>query len=369
MKVIIIDDEQNAIIYLEHLLSNFKEVKIVGTYTNPKILIEELPKIDFDVTFIDIKMGEISGLEVAESISSMYPFIEIIFVTAYSEFALRAYEVNALDYLLKPVGIKRLEKTIDKLNFRISNYSKKKYENNTYLIAQVMGEFLLYDSKMTEVKWRTKKVKELFAFLWHHNGQGVNRSQILMALWPELLEENAIAMLHTTVYELRKVIHSYGFENPVVFRNGRYVLNVTVKSDLEKLKNILDTFVVTELKIKEVNKLYIGDYLESESYDWSLHEKEKIKSNFLRYLEHFILRLYDENSLNYIVKDTLVKMIQLEPYKKEYISLLVEYYGKTNNYKAMNELLIKVRRSWENELGLKIPSEIVELYNKYINYS
>src|SRR5690625_2924556 len=204
MKVIIIDDEQNAIIYLEHLLSNFKEVKIVGTYTNPKILIEELPKIDFDVTFIDIKMGEISGLEVAESISSMYPFIEIIFVTAYSEFALRAYEVNALDYLLKPVDINRLEKTIDKLNFRISNYSKnkkKKIEYNTYLIAQVMGEFLLFDSKMTEVKWRTKKVKELFAFLWQHHKQGVNRSQILMALWPELPEENAIAMLHTTVYE------------------------------------------------------------------------------------------------------------------------------------------------------------------------
>jgi len=371
LRVVIIDDEQKSIDYLQYLLNNFNEVKIVGKYTNPEKLIKELPKLHIDVAFVDMKMGKLHGLEVAESVSSIYPHIEIIFVTAYPEFALEAYEVNALDYLLKPVDIKRLEKTIDKLNFRISNYirnKQKKEKNDTYLIAQIMGEFLLYDSEMTEVKWRTKKVKELFAFLWHHNEHGVNRSQILMALWPDLLEEKAIAMLHTTVYELRKEIHSYGFEAPVIFRNERYVLNVTVKSDLDKLKNILSTTEVTQSKVSDLIKFYIGDYLENESYEWAFHEQEKIKSNYLRYLERYVFKEYDKNKRSYLVKEILRKMIQLEPYKKEYIILLVEYYGETNNYKEMSELLLKVSNSWEDDLGLKLPREIVELYSKYINY-
>lgn len=111
--VILIDDELLAIKRLEKLLKPFeKDLEIVAKATNGEDAISMIDEFKPDVIFLDIQMPELNGFEVLERIKHQ-PFV--IFSTAYDEYALRAFETNSIDYLLKPVDSRRLEKAIVKL--------------------------------------------------------------------------------------------------------------------------------------------------------------------------------------------------------------------------------------------------------------
>ncbi len=112
MKALIIDDERLARQELKKLLSQYKEIEVVGEAANAETAIENIEQLKPDVIFLDIQMPGKNGFELLEEISGLP---EIIFVTAYDEYAIRAFEVNALDYLLKPIQSSRLNETIKKL--------------------------------------------------------------------------------------------------------------------------------------------------------------------------------------------------------------------------------------------------------------
>ena len=111
-KSIIVDDEELAREDLKALLKDFKEIEIIGeaeTVEQTKTLIK---KLDPDLIFLDIQMPGKTGFDLLEELQIN---AKIIFVTAYDEYAIRAFEVNAKDYLLKPVIKERLSLAIDRL--------------------------------------------------------------------------------------------------------------------------------------------------------------------------------------------------------------------------------------------------------------
>jgi two-component system LytT family response regulator len=112
MKAIIIDDERLARQELKNLLSTYKEIEVIDECANAVEAKEKIALLKPDVIFLDIQMPGKTGLELIEEISGLP---EVVFVTAYDEYALRAFEVNALDYLLKPVQPQRFAETIKKL--------------------------------------------------------------------------------------------------------------------------------------------------------------------------------------------------------------------------------------------------------------
>ena len=112
MKAIIIDDERLARQELKNLLAAHKEIEVVAECANAEEAKEKIAAISPDVIFLDIQMPGKTGLELLEEISALP---EVVFVTAYDEYAIRAFEINALDYLLKPVQPQRLAETIKKL--------------------------------------------------------------------------------------------------------------------------------------------------------------------------------------------------------------------------------------------------------------
>src|SRR4051812_25598143 len=115
MKAIIIDDERLARQELKNLLSTHKEIEVIAEsadYADAKAKINELKP---DIVFCDIQMPGKSGLELAEEISGA---IEVVFITAHDEHAIKAFELNAFDYLLKPVQPDRLSETIKKLSVK-----------------------------------------------------------------------------------------------------------------------------------------------------------------------------------------------------------------------------------------------------------
>lgn len=118
MKVIIVDDEPRAIELLASYLEHFSNFEVVATFRNGLKALEFLNANIVDVAFLDINMPHLSGLSLSKMIHSK---TDIVFTTAYSEHALESYDVNALDYLLKPISLERFSKTITKL---IDKYEK-----------------------------------------------------------------------------------------------------------------------------------------------------------------------------------------------------------------------------------------------------
>lgn len=127
MKAIIVDDERLARNELNRLLDGYKQIEVIGEASNGEEAIELIDKKNPDLVFLDIQMPGMTGFEVLENIS-LVP--NVVFVTAYDEFAIKAFEVNALDYVLKPVDPERLQKAIENLP---STLEEKPKEQNSSL--------------------------------------------------------------------------------------------------------------------------------------------------------------------------------------------------------------------------------------------
>ncbi|MFL5762400.1 MAG: LytR/AlgR family response regulator transcription factor [Bacteroidia bacterium] len=123
MKAVVIDDERLARQELKSLLSAYPEIQVVGEASNVETGIESIKQLKPDVIFLDIQMPGKNGFELLEEISGVP---EVVFVTAYDEHAIRAFEVNALDYLLKPVQPNRLAETVKKI---LNKESSEKQES------------------------------------------------------------------------------------------------------------------------------------------------------------------------------------------------------------------------------------------------
>ena len=113
MKALVIDDERLARSELRRLLRVFDEIEIVGEAANAQQAREQLTALAPELIFLDVQMPGETGMQLLESIEPPVP--HVIFTTAYDEFAVKAFELNALDYLLKPVDPARLAAAVGKL--------------------------------------------------------------------------------------------------------------------------------------------------------------------------------------------------------------------------------------------------------------
>lgn len=121
MRAIVIDDERLARKELITLLNQLETVEVVGEAVNVDDAKEKIDLLNPDVIFLDIQMPEKTGFELLEELDNVP---HVIFTTAYDEYALKAFQVNALDYLLKPIEPKRLEEAINKLLIKMEGSPK-----------------------------------------------------------------------------------------------------------------------------------------------------------------------------------------------------------------------------------------------------
>jgi two-component system LytT family response regulator len=116
---ILVDDEESARDILANLLKRFcPSIQLVGKYSNVVDAVEGIRQINPQIVFLDIEMPNYAGYEIVDFFDSIS--FEIIFVTAYDQYAVKAFDVAAVDYLLKPIDISRLKQAIGKLEERIN---------------------------------------------------------------------------------------------------------------------------------------------------------------------------------------------------------------------------------------------------------
>lgn len=112
LKCIAVDDEPLALMVITHFIEKIPDIELIATYENALDLYEVLQAKEIDVLFLDIEMPELSGIEFVKSLTKA-PYI--VFTTANKTYALESYELNVVDYLIKPVTFERLLKSVNKI--------------------------------------------------------------------------------------------------------------------------------------------------------------------------------------------------------------------------------------------------------------
>ncbi|KAB1231569.1 DNA-binding response regulator [Chryseobacterium sp. KBW03] len=154
MNCIIVDDEPLARSEMRSLIAEISSIDILGEFSNAPAALEFLKDNEVDLIFLDIEMPMVTGLEFVEMLPKKSL---IIFTTAYSQYALKSYELEAVDYLLKPIDPQRLEKAIDKALLYTELLSKDTVKNtvesNTADFLFIKAERRFYKISFSDIKF------------------------------------------------------------------------------------------------------------------------------------------------------------------------------------------------------------------------
>jgi two-component SAPR family response regulator len=206
----------------------------------------------------------------------------------------------------------------------------------------------LYDAGGRLITWRTKKAKELFAYLWHHGGSPVYRYKFIDQLWPDTPPERAQALFHTTLYNLRSALKAAGHPDMVAFGDERYWMRTThVASDLASLEAVMKREGGPG-DAEKLLELYRGDYLETEHYDWAASRKADIRGAFLSCLEQWA-----EQASGLEKERLLRKLIELDPYREHYYDRLLRHLIDRGDLAAVDKVERLKQLAFGQDLGLE----------------
>lgn len=370
LRVILVDDEALALYHMEKLLEKIDGVVIVGKFENPYQGVEASLRERPDVIFLDIDMPELNGIEIAERIQSSYPEVMIVFVTAYDEYAVKAFEINAIDYVVKPVQRKRLAETVRRLMKRVDSQTAHSDSSGMICCFQTLQfKRSMWDSEFIDVHWRTSKARELFSFLIQHRHRPVRKDILLELLWPEFDEKKGYAQLYAAIYQIRKTLDSINMNITISSLDHSYMLELNeVKLDVDEWENGMAeiAFGLDEnvSKYQNLMALYRGDYLSEEGYLWAESERERLRILWL----HYINMMTDYFIINKKYTDAILlyRRVQvLHPYVDRSYFMLMKLYDLLGDHHSVEQQYNNLQKMLKDEYDMKPKNTIEKWYQKW----
>lgn len=370
LRAVIVDDEPLALKNLEKMLSQLEGIEIVQSFTNGKNLLNNIHNLDCHVIFLDIEMPGINGIELATILNENGKGLHIVFITAYRDYAVEAFEVNSTDYLLKPISKSRLEATIQRVRNQLklgvdqtSNQPKDKFP----LKIQCFGSFNVFFNNEI-LPWRTSKMRELFAYLLQNQPTPVHKDIIIDRLWGDDDYEKARVKLYTTISYIRKSFSSIGYDNIIGTVNGSYFLNpIKFHCDAANLEAFMNSDLLIDANnfelAEEIFNSYKGNYMQSNGYDWSA-TKERYFHDQVLLLGKMLVEYYSQSEQYEKRERVLLALLKLEPFEETYIQQLLVHYNETKNRLAAREVYTQYKNQLLKELNLLPSNETVKLYKE-----
>lgn len=298
MNILIVDDEIDTLNEINFYVKKYNKFDVCVTCTNPFQALDEVKKNCFDIALLDIEMPGMNGLELAEQLGSLFPDMKLAFITAYNNYATEAFDVNAIDYVLKPIREARLIKALDKLTNKGMDYVPKVGAKHEFYI-QTFGRFVIRVGDNI-VTWKRKKSSELFAYLLENRDTPVHKEKLCDLLWPDLEPKKALVNLQSIICSIRKVLRECdNREIAIKYSGDNYMLHIEkVHIDIIEFENILKKALdfKDENLLKNALNLYKGHYLEEEGWLWAEPKKEELRKKYTMILK--ILNHIDIQSKN-----------------------------------------------------------------------
>ncbi|MFZ5642896.1 MAG: response regulator [Bacillota bacterium] len=351
IRAIVVDDERPSVEKMAKRLGESGIVDVKGKFTNPVEALEYLKKVKVDAAFIDIEMPELDGFKLSNHVLDLQGWTAVVFVTAYNEYAVEAFRLNALDYLMKPVDKERLKETLNRI---VQEKGIPLNASRTQL--RCFGKFKVIIGS-GEVKFRTGKAEELLAYLIDRRGAEVSRSEIIDRLWPEYDGDRAVAHFNTTLYYVKKALLQNGIEAPIEHSRGAYRLDTTsIDCDYHRFWwRVSATNAINDITIAEYEEaaaLYTGDYLGGNEFQWAERNRMLLKEKYLKML----LDMADYYKLNKKHNKT-VELMKLglahEPLHTSVNYRLLEALIELNDRVTAAKYYDAFKRGLNNEFGLE----------------
>lgn len=332
INIIAVDDEALALKRFKHIVSKDSRVNLLDTFTNPELVVDYIKSNHIDIAFLDIEMPGISGLSLAELIQEANPYVQIIFVTAFDQYALDAFKAHAMGYLLKPLDFDEFVKHIDifERNHAPRNVSLDvSFAVPDYMLSvNCFGQFsCIVNSTGEAISFRTAKTAELFAFLIHHYDAAVAKYAILDALFPDMDYEKSNKLFYVSCSYLRSAFTKAGITDILLRENDNYRINTKI-IDCDYIKFMQASSHIKELskeKLTEISLCYKGEYLMGKSYEWAF-EMKPYTANLYQTLQFTLTKKLIDSGNRIEAYHTLERIMVNDPYNEEPVALIMQMY-------------------------------------------
>ena len=254
MKILLVDDEKLQLIRLLNTVKKVLPDSEILSYTNPVLAFKENENNLIDIAFLDIEMPEINGIQLAKKLKKINPKINVIFVTAYDNYALDAYKLHASGYVTKPVNEKKVKDELEGLRYDVELKPSKKLQ------VKCFGNFEVFYNGVP-LKFARSKSKELFAYLIDREGAAINVNELNAVLWED---DDHKSYFRNLVSDITATLKSVGLDDVFIKRHNECFIDIRkVDCDAYEYKN----------NNPDAIRAYRGEYMMQ--YSWPIFTADK----------------------------------------------------------------------------------------------
>ncbi|MCQ6561599.1 response regulator [Paenibacillus mendelii] len=367
MKVIIIDDELAMHYVMRKSLAKLHHIEIVGSFQDTASASLFIQENDVHMAFVDISMPDESGMSFAQRMAEQRPDLHIVFVTSHKEYAMDAFDVYALDYIVKPVSLERIERSV-KRAMAIQRFMEMDEDDkgNNQIDIYGLGGLEVRSGTTGYVKWRSRKSAELFGYLLMNRGRMISRARIVSDVFGEMPQKNAVTYLNTTIYQMRKSLQPHGLKSVILSDHDVYGLDIAQESiDFVLFEDGLKRFAVIDANnlyaALEIEDLYAGDLFGEKAYLWALNDIERLSSLYAVFVKKLASVLLEHQMDDTAVR-LLNKLLSYNEWDEETVQLLLSAYAAQKDKISLTRVFKRYEKNLRKELDTAPSKELVHVY-------
>lgn len=342
----------------------------MGRYQDSVKALHDIQSLRPDVVFLDVEMPERDGIETAEEISLLLPDTDIVFVTAYQEYAVKAFELDALDYVLKPVQRERLQKTLKRLQKEKEWMAEEKRESSPQAKIHCFQSLQIEVSGggLQTIRWRTAKAQELFAFLIHRRGKPVRKDYLLELFWTDMEWKKGYSLLYTTVYQIRKTLERLGNNLKITNLEDGYLLEMGgISLDVEEWESQLRSLPpISEdslSKHMELIEQYRGDYFAEYDYLWAESERQRLRADWYDHAMQVGRYLVGDGEYPKAIA-LYLRLLRFLPHLEELHFTLMQLYDTVGDREAVTLQYNQLRNMLKEDFDMDPRPDVTEWLQK-----
>ncbi len=369
MVAIVIDDEILAVEHIDRLLR--KAGLSVFGFTNPVEALESQLVKNADVAFLDIEMPVISGLRLAERIQEINADCEVVFITGHNQYAVEAFEVNALDYLLKPVTTGQVDRAIKRIIKRRGKREEisggmEDVRNTIWITLFGKMSVSMGDVKKS-LRFITVKGAEIFCFMLLQKESEVSKWKLIDEIWPNKNLDKGDINLRSTISRLNKTFRENGIRIAMKSTRNGYRLEIleAVVVDAFLLEQIADEkYTITEDNIKFYESVLLdyNDMLFEEFDSEWCNIYRTVYNRYFRIAVRKLVTYYKEVQPDpLIILNVIERIIKYEPYDESIRELSLDLIYKIAGRNGVREYYQDFTKLLKSDLGMK-PGEKLDIY-------